>query len=676
MCKQNFKCLLVVSFVIVSHPNLTGAGQTDNHSVRADQNPVGRWQSVDLVDNIKDFKPGQKSRGGELFLKEVEFMPDGKTSGAWRWNQEFIYRPDGKGRAKFKIKEIDGSMYLFFPWLSGDVLIRGQKPSYYVLRKISGQEIIVKKAERATGSDNNDKGAPLDMATAAPEDIIRIYGEPVKYVAGGKTFAKDKLPANYIMVYPNDLEVIIRGGRLEEVRHEGADGYLFKGKVKVGSGLEEVLRVVGRPKKIIEGKQNEFEDGVLYKDIGGNKGDCYYARFDQNVRFFFGDYKVVRLYITRSSYGRSEDKGEKSQGEKDTTFSDAAIEPVYEYDDVRWKDLSKVNLAGERGLICTLTFNQKTVWPAAVRMPGGDNPKKILADAMNPGLGIRELHRQGITGKGVNVAIIDQPLYEDHPEFAGKILAYKDFGCETRYSMHGPAVTSLLAGTNCGTAPDARVYYAAAPSWKRDTAYEANALRWIIEQNKKLPASEKIRVVSVSAAPSSPNVRDKNRDMWGSACAAAEAEGIVVLDCTEDHGFIGPCWYNTRVPESVSQCKAGYPGEEGWGLPNNILAPASPRTTAEEKYEGDFSYQYCGRGGQSWSIPYIAGVLAMGWQIRPELTGEQMRELLFQSAYTKNDGSKIINPKMFIRLVRKAKAVSKTEGKEQNSVKREVLGKI
>jgi hypothetical protein len=38
---------------------------------------------------------------------------------------------------------------------------------------------------------------------------------------------------------------------------------------------------------------------------------------------------------------------------------------------------------------------------------------------MNPGLGVRELHEEGITGKGVTVAIIDQNMILDHPEFQG-----------------------------------------------------------------------------------------------------------------------------------------------------------------------------------------------------------------------------------------------------------------
>ncbi|MFA5252775.1 MAG: hypothetical protein WC454_09360, partial [Phycisphaerae bacterium] len=54
-------------------------------------------------------------------------------------------------------------------------------------------------------------------------------------------------------------------------------------------------------------------------------------------------------------------------------------------------------------------------------------------------------------------------------------------------------------------------------------------------------------------------------------------------------------------------------------------------------------------------IPYCAGVLALGWQLRPEIPPEQMREFLFKSAYVKKDGSKIINPERFIQLVKTAK---------------------
>jgi len=499
-----------------------------------------------------------------------------------------------------------------------------------------------------TAADINVQMAQLDIDTATRDDVIQIFGQPEKYVWGGKTFTKNNLPSTYIMAYPNRFEVFISAGRISEVRHY-QPGYLFGGKIQVGCSLDEVLEVIGKPKQTIEGSQNKFKDGVLYKDIDGRKGYCYYARSDRGMRMFFTNYKVTALYVTANS----------KVANKGSSFQDTRpIESVKEFDDVRWKDMSKLDLSGRRNLIATLRFNQKTVWPEQAKMPPGGDPNKILTDAMNPGLGVRKLHQQGITGKGVNVAIIDQPTYLVHPEFAGKIVTYYDTGCETdESSMHGPAVASLLVGTNCGTAPGARVYYAAAPSWKRDAAYYAKGLDWIIAQNKKLPAGEKIRVVSVSASPNQPSWA--NRQMWDKACDRAKADGIMVLDCTNDNhrGFVGKCWYNARVPESVAQCNPWDPPNREFRFnPNGIgiLVPSAPRTTAEEYDKGDCSYQYCGTGGLSWSIPYCAGVLAMGWQIRPDLEHEKMRELLFKSAYTKINGAKIIDPEKFISLVKSA----------------------
>lgn len=497
-------------------------------------------------------------------------------------------------------------------------------------------------------ADFNDKIAKIDINTATLDDVTQIFGEPEKYLWGSETFTKDNLPSRYIAAYPNRFQVVISGNSVTEIRHH-EPGYLFRGKLQVGSSLDEALEVVGEPKQTVEGSRNEFKDDVLYKDIDGRKGLCYYASSAQSVRMFFANYKITALYVTRSDFGAG--------GGSFTTVR--PITSVKKFDNVRFKDMSKLDLSGRKGLVATLIFNKKTAWPTPEKMPPGSDPNKILTDAMNPGLGVRKLHEQGITGKGVNVAIIDQPLYLDHPEFAGKVVAYHDVGCGTKSSMHGPAVTSLLVGTNCGTAPDAKVYYVAAPSWTKDAVHYAKALDWIIKQNEALPSSEKIRLVSVSAAPSGHGSPfDKNNKMWDRACDRAEIAGILVLDCTSHRGFIGKCWYNARVPESIVQCNPGDPRYD-YKISERLLAPTAPRATAEQYDKGNFSYQYCGTGGLSWAIPYCAGVFAMGWQVNPELSPEQMRELLFKSAYTKSNGAKIINPGKFIRFVRMTKKRSK-----------------
>lgn len=348
----------------------------------------------------------------------------------------------------------------------------------------------------------------------------------------------------------------------------------------------------------------------------------------------------------------------KTAKPKDPEEQGAGPSELKAYDDVRTVrnmtvgiDISNMDLADSASIVPTLWFNETTRWPEM--MPKECDPHAILEAAKNPGLGVRALHSQGITGEGVAVAIIDQPLYQDHPEFAGKIAMYRDFDCKSESSMHGPAVTSLLVGEDCGTAPGAKVYYAAAPSWHGDAKYYADALDWIVSVNKDLPEEEKIRVVSVSAAPSGRGSPFKNGGMWDKSVANAQEEGILVLDCTEVHGIIASCWYDTRDPESVQKCMPGFPGRPPAGRGSKyICAPASPRTTAEEYVKGDFSYQYTGRGGLSWSIPYAAGVLALGWQIDPDLTSDEAVDLLFESAYRFSESTNIIDPAAFISLVR------------------------
>jgi serine protease AprX len=325
------------------------------------------------------------------------------------------------------------------------------------------------------------------------------------------------------------------------------------------------------------------------------------------------------------------------------------------YDDVRGKDLTELGGKFDAVLLQTLWLNLETKLDAA----GARTLAQIVEAGRNPGLGVRALHAQGVTGKGVAVAIIDQNLPgTDHPEYRGKVAKYQDVGTGTdaaRGSMHGPAVLSLLVGAQAGTAPDAVVYYAAAPSWLGDAKYYADALTWIVEENRRLPGGGKIRVVSVSAAPSGPGSPfTKNGGEWDAAVKAANAAGILVLDCTQTYGIIGPCYYDPSDPENVRKVVPGFPGQAGWNAPpDHVLAPTSYRSTAESDRAGQNSWQYTGRGGLSWGIPWAAGVLAMGWQVNPSLGPEAIVGLLRESAFERGDGNRIIDPAAFIAAVRK-----------------------
>ncbi len=109
-------------------------------------------------------------------------------------------------------------------------------------------------------------------------------------------------------------------------------------------------------------------------------------------------------------------------------------------------------------------FDSKTQWPASNQMPADFDWQAIMETGKNPGLGIRSLHEAGITGRGVNIAIIDQPLIIDHIEYADRIRLYEEINVVpgTPSQMHGPGVTSIAVGRTAGVAPHANVYYIAA----------------------------------------------------------------------------------------------------------------------------------------------------------------------------------------------------------------------
>ena len=237
-------------------------------------------------------------------------------------------------------------------------------------------------------TDINSRMEQLDLKTADLKDVIALFGEPLEYSWGRQTFTRENLPRVFAASYPNGLFFVFIGSRIEEIRHEGPTGYRFRGKLEVGSSLEEALEVLGKPQQVVTGQANNFEDGVLYQDTNGKAGEGYYSVPEQKIRVFFSGNKLAALYVTNPS---DEKKEERRSG---------PVNSVAPYDDVRSKNLQQVrNL--DVNLLGKLQFNGSTVWPQA---PAGTDAfqvaaQRFLETGKNPGLGVRKLHQMGITGK-------------------------------------------------------------------------------------------------------------------------------------------------------------------------------------------------------------------------------------------------------------------------------------
>lgn len=314
------------------------------------------------------------------------------------------------------------------------------------------------------------------------------------------------------------------------------------------------------------------------------------------------------------------------------------------------KSIKDLDLTCEYDTLLKTTFDTRTEWPSKDKLPKEFNPQEIIEIGKNPGLGIKDLHNQGITGQGINVAIIDQPLLLGHEEYKDKVVKYTAIECEdVGPQMHGPAVASILVGKDCGVAPSASLYYWAEPSWKGDYVYRATALDQIIEHNKDKPLNERIRVVSVSKG-FSPD--EDNLSMWKEKIKEAEGCGIIVVHCSDEgsKGFFGiGCKLYEDRDNSENYDICYFAKNRSFLKSENLLyVPIDNRATAD--YKGENDYTFWAQGGLSWGAPYLAGVIALGLQVNPNLEQEEIYKYLRETGTPFNGGS-IINPKAFIHKV-------------------------
>ncbi|MCL2500654.1 MAG: hypothetical protein FWE90_10020 [Defluviitaleaceae bacterium] len=109
---------------------------------------MGQWLVVQFVRTINEFNPlNLRERGSMMYLGSIfhangnlEIFFNEGTERRSRWHNnttEWNLTPT------FEIREINGELFMFKPWISGDVTIRGMEPQFYVLMKVEDISVCV-----------------------------------------------------------------------------------------------------------------------------------------------------------------------------------------------------------------------------------------------------------------------------------------------------------------------------------------------------------------------------------------------------------------------------------------------------------------------------------------------------------------------------------------------------
>lgn len=311
--------------------------------------------------------------------------------------------------------------------------------------------------------------------------------------------------------------------------------------------------------------------------------------------------------------------------------------------DLRCADLSNFDLSDKTTELLNADFDTKTVWPE--KLPEDFEPENIMELGRNPGLGIRNLQGEGITGEGVAIGIIDGPLLGDHIEYKDNLKYYEEItGPFDQAEPHGAAVASIAVGQDVGVAPGADLYYIAADpgvyvdgELKTDFSYMAAAIDRFVEINRNLPQEKRIRVISISSGW---DKKDKGYKTIMEAVKNANEEGIFVisssLEQTNKFEFGGLGRDPMSDPDDVSVYRPGRFMIDQFAnfdivQKNKILfAPMDCRTTASQA--GPEEYVFYSTNGWSWVIPYLTGTYALACQVNPDITYEEFWKAALETA--------------------------------------------
>jgi hypothetical protein len=335
------------------------------------------------------------------------------------------------------------------------------------------------------------------------------------------------------------------------------------------------------------------------------------------------------------------------------------------------KDMTRLS----REFMALQAFDQRTLWPEQDRLPGDFQPERWLEIGKGPGLNVSELHRRGITGKKVAVAVFDKYINPDHVEFEDRIVFHKirsplaeDF--QYRLHFHGMACASILCGETLGVAPDATLHYFAVPDDARNSYNYCLALEELLRVNAKLPDGEKIRAVSISDGISRKDTEIYER--WQGLLQKAEEAGVAVIcsdaETTFAHFTWGGClpFRDRNDPENYDY--ALWPKNNDKEHGEKMILPADFRTTAQNR--DDKAYVYWGDGGFSWAIPYFAGLAALAWSIEGSLTIEDIYRFIKETKTRTSQGRYVVNPLGFVeRVLSTSCSQSQSRSRSQSKLK-------
>lgn len=298
--------------------------------------------------------------------------------------------------------------------------------------------------------------------------------------------------------------------------------------------------------------------------------------------------------------------------------------------------------------------------PAAKNAPSGSGIVKVWLDRRveaqdadsTPQIGAPQAWEAGHTGEGVSVGVVDSGVDDAHPDLDdGVVAAARDFtgsgedpGSTTDDVGHGTHVASIIAGSgeasdgvNRGVAYGARVLDAKVlTSEGGDTSWVIDGMEWAAEQGADIlnlslgqrgnytdgtdPASLAVDALSEQygllavAAAGNEGPEHGTIPTFGTASSALTVAAVDDDDRVAGFSSVGPRVDGALKPDIAA------PGV-------GIVAARAEGTTLDEPVDD----LHVAASGTSMAAPHAAGAAAVLQSARPDLTGQELKDVLMAS---------------------------------------------
>lgn len=290
------------------------------------------------------------------------------------------------------------------------------------------------------------------------------------------------------------------------------------------------------------------------------------------------------------------------------------------------------------------------IWP--------DLPVHSWLDEAVPLISAPKVWQSDFSGKGVKVAILDTGIDGEHPDFSGRIAAWRDFVSPDDVDAakprdpngHGTHVAGIVAGSGKassgrfrGVAPEAELIIGRVldEAGNGRTSTVMAGVEWAVEQGA--------RVINISLG--GPPFPSDGTDALSYLCNAAVDEGVVVCAAA---GNLGPSGHTVGAPGAAAKViTIGACEGDPASLADGIARFSSRGPTADGRAKPDLVFpgvgivstrsrgtvlgevldeHYTGLSGTSQATPMATGTVALVLEANPSLQPSEVKRRLVEGA--------------------------------------------